>query len=274
MAFKNSPIDGHLFSGTDAEPVPNLDLIERHVGFAALVVKPLRCLRSQAKERANRTAGLAAGAQLQHLSEKYQSDDYCCRLEIYIDLSSAPTKRGWKYLRNNGCEDAVKVGRPSPKRYKRKHVQAAMDDGLPASDKEGQCAPQDHRGCQSELYPSPGSCREQVLHGHRGEKSRDHQREHGHGECDADPEPLRHIAQLWIGVFGSDFAGTVTGSSAMPHFGQLPGPFCLISGCMGQVYSPCGPVFTGTYAEASSGLVGAYFSGAARNFAAQPRLQK
>jgi hypothetical protein len=29
----------------------------------------------------------------------------------------------------------------------------------------------------------------------------------------------------------------VTGSSAMPHFGQEPGPGCLTSGCMGQVYS-------------------------------------
>jgi hypothetical protein len=29
-------------------------------------------------------------------------------------------------------------------------------------------------------------------------------------------------------------AGT-TGSSAMPHFGQDPGPGCRISGCMGQV---------------------------------------
>ena len=27
------------------------------------------------------------------------------------------------------------------------------------------------------------------------------------------------------------------GSSAMPHFGQLPGVSCTISGCMGQVYS-------------------------------------
>jgi len=39
------------------------------------------------------------------------------------------------------------------------------------------------------------------------EKSRDHQREHGRGECDADPEPPRHIAQLWVGAFGGDFAG-------------------------------------------------------------------
>jgi len=29
----------------------------------------------------------------------------------------------------------------------------------------------------------------------------------------------------------------IFGSSAMPHSGQVPGPSCTISGCMGQVYS-------------------------------------
>jgi hypothetical protein len=32
----------------------------------------------------------------------------------------------------------------------------------------------------------------------------------------------------------------VTGSSAMPQIGQEPGPFCRISGCIGQVYSASG----------------------------------
>src|SRR3982751_835225 len=32
------------------------------------------------------------------------------------------------------------------------------------------------------------------------------------------------------------------GTSAMPHFGQEPGPTCTISGCIGQVY--CAPGFT------------------------------
>jgi hypothetical protein len=68
VALKNSPIDGQLLSGPDAKPVPNLHLFQWNVSFAALVVKPLRRLRSQAKQRANRTAGLAASAQLQHLT--------------------------------------------------------------------------------------------------------------------------------------------------------------------------------------------------------------
>ena len=36
---------------------------------------------------------------------------------------------------------------------------------------------------------------------------------------------------------GSSGAARVTGSSAMPHFGQAPGPGWRTSGCIGQVYS-------------------------------------
>ena len=35
--------------------------------------------------------------------------------------------------------------------------------------------------------------------------------------------------------FSASSAGTPMGSSAMPQIGQLPGPSCTISGCMGQV---------------------------------------
>src|ERR1035437_4006948 len=76
------------------------------------------------------------------------------------------------------------------------------------------------------------------------------------------------IGQVYSVPFVSGL--TVAGSSAMPHFGQLPGPVCFTSGCMGQVYSPCGSAFSGGCRADDTGLANAYFSGAARNFAAQP----
>src|ERR1035437_2504860 len=80
------------------------------------------------------------------------------------------------------------------------------------------------------------------------------------------------IGQVYSVPFVSGL--TVAGSSAMPHFGQLPGPGCLTSGCMGQVYSPCGSVFAAGCDGTAAGLACTYFSGAARNLAAQPWLQK
>jgi hypothetical protein len=35
--------------------------------------------------------------------------------------------------------------------------------------------------------------------------------------------------------FSSSFSDGITGSSAMPHIGQLPGAGFLISGCIGHV---------------------------------------
>ena len=45
--------------------------------------------------------------------------------------------------------------------------------------------------------------------------------------------------------FGAASAETETGSSAMPQIGQLPGPSCRISGCIGQVCRPAVGVAAG-----------------------------
>ena len=41
-------------------------------------------------------------------------------------------------------------------------------------------------------------------------------------------------------AFSPVASAAFSGSSAMPHLGQLPGPRCRTSGCMGQVYSASG----------------------------------
>src|SRR5690606_5899940 len=63
----------------------------------------------------------------------------------------------------------------------------------------------------------------------------------------------------------------INGSSAMPHFGQVPGWSCRISGCMGHVY-----VVPGSCGVAcSSDLEGLrYFSGSSRNLPKHLELQK
>jgi hypothetical protein len=73
------------------------------------------------------------------------------------------------------------------------------------------------------------------------------------------------------GSLASD-ASTATGSSAIPHRGQVPGPFCRISGCIGQVYKasepcPVGELTGGASPAAAAPRVGArYRSGASLNF--------
>ncbi|CAM5530249.1 hypothetical protein SSTU70S_02858 [Stutzerimonas stutzeri] len=51
--------------------------------------------------------------------------------------------------------------------------------------------------------------------------------------------------------FSCSSSSGITGSSAMPHLGQVPGPIWRISGCMGQVYSAPASASTGAAAAGS-----------------------
>ncbi len=62
VALEHDAIDGDLFARPDPQPVAYLNLIERHIGFAALSVEPSCRLGSEAEQRTDGTAGLTAGA--------------------------------------------------------------------------------------------------------------------------------------------------------------------------------------------------------------------
>lgn len=74
----------------------------------------------------------------------------------------------------------------------------------------------------------------------------------------------------------------VIGSRAIPHFGQVPGPSCTTSGCIGQVhFDPAAAgdfgasCFAPQHDPSRAGLFEpAYFAGSELNFARQWRLQK
>src|ERR1017187_8945364 len=70
VAFKHSTVHRHFFAGTHTEPITNNNLVERHVGFPAFIVKALGRLWSQSEQRTYRAAGLAASAELHHLSKE------------------------------------------------------------------------------------------------------------------------------------------------------------------------------------------------------------
>ncbi len=57
------------------------------------------------------------------------------------------------------------------------------------------------------------------------------QREHRQRQRDQRPEASRHRAQFAAVVLVLRLG--IIGSSAMPHFGQWPGPTCCTSGCIG-----------------------------------------
>ena len=74
--------------------------------------------------------------------------------------------------------------------------------------------------------------------------------------------------------FSSCSSVTTRGSRAIPQIGHDPGPLRRISGCIGQVYVASGVTAAGGSCVAVSGFAPVYFSGSARNFSRQRRLQK
>ncbi len=55
------------------------------------------------------------------------------------------------------------------------------------------------------------------------------------GSARAAPIFRRRVKSTSSGFGPASAAGTPLGSSAMPQIGQVPGPTCTISGCIGQV---------------------------------------
>ena len=81
------------------------------------------------------------------------------------------------------------------------------------------------------------------------------------------PKRNRHVKSRCSGSGVSSSVAAV-GSSAMPHFGQVPGPIRSTSGCMGQVY------FTPATASIASVCPPRYFAGFCMNLRLHISAQK
>ena len=86
LALDDDAVDRDLLAGADPEPVADRDPRERDVLLDAVVADAAGGRRGQAEERADRGAGAAAGAQLEHLADQDQRDDRRRRLEVDGDL--------------------------------------------------------------------------------------------------------------------------------------------------------------------------------------------
>ena len=264
---RTTPSTGTFSPGRTRSRSPTATSVERHVLFRARRRGAPRGLRGEAEQRPDRAARPAPGAELEHLAEQHERRDDRRRLEV--DARPRPRGRGTAGGKKPGEErrhDAVDVGRARPERDQREHVEAPVHERGPAALEERPAAPEHDGRREHELDPArggaarracwsgwPGSCRPSRGPG-AGASGR------------ADPEPARHVASSGFivllerddraargpcrrsgrlpgavrtisGCIGQTHsvrvggASTVTGSSAMPHFGQAPGPDWRTSGC-------------------------------------------
>ncbi len=194
-ALEHDSVDGNLLARSHAQPIVHLDILDPDVALATVVTQPSRRLRRQPEERAQRAAGPAARAQLEHLADQDQRGDDRGGLEVERD---AVRTGGRDDPRSQRRDDAVCVRDPGADGDQGEHVEMTRADGRPAAHEEGPSAPEHHGRRERELDPRDRALAEGVPHGIAGNQIGHRQQEERHGEDRRDPEPARHVVELGV----------------------------------------------------------------------------
>ena len=152
-AFKHLAVQRHLVSRANPQAIANLDLVQRDIGLAAVVIQFPGRRRGEVQESPDGAGGFLARPQLQHLSEQHQDHDDRCRLEIHGNRTTVLPEGIREDLRHQGGHQAVDQGDTGAEGNQREHVQMPTDHGFPGPDKEGPTAPEHDRRCQHQLNP-------------------------------------------------------------------------------------------------------------------------
>ncbi len=96
LPLEHRAVHRHLLAGPHAQPVADLHRVERHVLFGAVVAQATRGLGREAEQLPDGGAGLAAGAQLEHLAEQDQRDDHRRGLEVHRHVAGRVAERRGK----------------------------------------------------------------------------------------------------------------------------------------------------------------------------------
>ena len=121
-ALDDLPVDGHLLPRADAEPIADVHLVEGNVLLGSVLAEPAGGLRGESEQGLDGARGLAAGAQLQHLTQEHQRGDHRGGLEVDRDHAAVSAERGRDQAGQERSDQAVGVGRPGAQRNEREHV--------------------------------------------------------------------------------------------------------------------------------------------------------
>ena len=81
-AFGHNAVDRHFLAGTNAQQIPDVNMVQRHVLFAAIRIDAASGLGCQTEQRLDRRRSLRTGLQLDDLAQHGQRDDDHCRLIV------------------------------------------------------------------------------------------------------------------------------------------------------------------------------------------------
>ena len=124
-SFDDLAVDRHAVARPHPQPIVDEHLVERHFLVAAVRAHPPRGLGREIEERLDGTAGLLAGAQLEHLTQKDQNRDNRGRFEVNGDRTVRAAKAGREEAGCDRADHAVDPGDPGTECDQGEHVEVA-----------------------------------------------------------------------------------------------------------------------------------------------------
>ena len=132
-ALEHDAVDRNGVAGTDAEPIAGVDMGERDFLVGAVGSDAAGGFRGEVEQRANGAAGLLARTQFQDLAEQHEHHDDGSGLEIDRNRPVSVAEAGGEDARGERGDDAVEPGCACAERDQGEHVEAAVDDRVPAA---------------------------------------------------------------------------------------------------------------------------------------------
>ena len=128
VALKHFAIDGYAAARPNSKTVADLNQFKGYFLVLAIGFQAARCLRSQFQQGADRSAGLLAGAQLQHPTQQHENGIHRCGFEINSDRAAHAVKTGGEHVERECRKQAVDVGGSGAEGDQAEHVQASVHD--------------------------------------------------------------------------------------------------------------------------------------------------
>ena len=197
-SLEDHAVHGHPISWTHAQTVPDLHGCEwDFLVFAACGDAPggLRC---EVQQRTDRTAGLLASAQFENLADEDQHRDHRGRLEVDGDGAVHAAKAPREDFRSDGRDDAVEIGRARAECDEAEHVEATVDERGPCAFEKRPTRPQYYGRRQNEFNPRRDDRRHETVQAESRNMTSHLQREDRKREDGSNPEPPRHVDELFV----------------------------------------------------------------------------
>ena len=219
-AFRDDSVGRNLFAWPNAQQIADLDLIERRVFFSPVRFDAPSCLRCQAEQSLDRTAGLTAGLQFQNLPEQNQDRHHHGGVVVRHHRATAGSKSVREQPRSYRRNQAIEIRCADAQCDQRKHVRAAVNDRSPCPLKKRPAAPHDDGRRQGELHPVKHTHVKRMEHSARQHFAhRDD--EYRQAERHSNPKAAAHIHQFRVGTFLSGDRARLQGHAALRAVARL-----------------------------------------------------